>query len=153
MATAHQPDREEVYSIEQILNAAYRLISGPSGSRDWDHFRSLFLPDARFIASHRESSGKITSTTYTVDQFIQRAQGIFDKQGFYESPVANRIEVWDHMAHVWSAYESRYSPGEKPYTRGINSFQLLYDGKRWWVVTIYWQNEDASHPIPEKYLK
>lgn len=153
MMMTHHSNQEEVDSIEHILDAAYRLISGPSGSRNWDSFRALFLPDARFVVGHGEPPGKITTTTFTIDEFIERAQAIFDKDGFYESPVANRVEAWDHMAHVWSTYESRHSPGDKPYTRGINSFQLLYDGTRWWIVTIYWQNEDASHHIPEKYLR
>jgi hypothetical protein len=36
--------------------------------------------------------------------------------------------------------------------RGINSIQLFYDGNRWWIVTVYWQQESTAHPIPEKYL-
>jgi hypothetical protein len=36
--------------------------------------------------------------------------------------------------------------------RGINSVQLFNDGRRWWIVSIYWQQENASVPIPEKYL-
>ncbi len=27
------------------------------------------------------------------------------------------------------------------------------DGKRWWVVTIFWQGEDEKSPLPEKHLK
>ena len=40
----------------------------------------------------------------------------------------------------------------EPFARGINSFQLLNDGTRWWVVSIYWLGESADHPIPAKYL-
>jgi hypothetical protein len=36
--------------------------------------------------------------------------------------------------------------------RGINSVQLFNDGRRWWIVSIYWQQENARAPIPEKYL-
>jgi hypothetical protein len=36
--------------------------------------------------------------------------------------------------------------------RGINSIQLFNDGKRWWIVSIYWQQENANATIPEKYL-
>jgi hypothetical protein len=36
--------------------------------------------------------------------------------------------------------------------RGINSIQLFNDGKRWWILSIYWQHEVARHPLPEKYL-
>ena len=59
---------------------------------------------------------------------------------------------WGDIAHVWSTYESRHAKSDKPFERGINSFQLFNDGKRWWVLNIAWQNEDPEHPIPEKYL-
>ncbi len=29
----------------------------------------------------------------------------------------------------------------------------MFDGSRWWVVTIYWENETPENPLPEKYLK
>jgi hypothetical protein len=29
----------------------------------------------------------------------------------------------------------------------------MNDGKRWWIVTIWWQGEDEKNPLPEKYLK
>jgi len=30
---------------------------------------------------------------------------------------------------------------------------LFNDGKRWWVMTVFWQAEDANHSLPEKYTK
>ena len=152
-ANTNQTSGDELDTIEHIVTAAYKLVSGPPGSRDWDKFRSLSLSDARFITSRCDSSGTTTVEVFTTEQFIRRAQAIFDKQGFYETPIANRIEVWDRIAHVWSTYESRRSPAEKPYIRGINSIQLLNDGTRWWIVTISWENEDAFHQMPDKYLK
>jgi hypothetical protein len=54
---------------------------------------------------------------------------------------------------VWSTYESRHDPNDpKPFMRGINSIQLFHDGTRWWIVSIYWQQEGPEHPVPEKYL-
>lgn len=142
----------DVDTVEHILNAVYDTISGPVGPRNWDRFRSLYYNDARMIPSHRGDSGKVTASSLTVEQYIEKAQAFFDKEGFFEAPVANRIEVWDHIAHVWSTYESRHAKGEKPFARGINSFQLLNDGNRWWVVTIYWEGEEPGHPLPQKYL-
>ena len=58
------------------------------------------------------------------------------------------------MTHAFSTYESRRKANdEKPFARGINSIQLLNDGKRWWVVTVYWQAERPDSPIPAQYLK
>jgi len=152
-AASAQANPKDVDSVEHIIAALYDTISGPVGPRNWDRFHSLFYPDARLIPSHRDASGKITANSLTVDQYAERAKAFFDKEGFYESSVANRTEIWDHIAHVWSTYESRHAKGEKPFARGINSFQLLYDGSRWWVLTVYWEGEDPGQPLPDKYLK
>jgi hypothetical protein len=76
-----------------------------------------------------------------------------EREGFFEWAVVNGIEAWDHIAQVWSPYESRHTKEAKPFARGINSFQLFNDGNRWWILTVYWKTEDQAHPIPEKYLK
>ena len=36
----------------------------------------------------------------------------------------------------------------KPFARGINSIQLLNDGHRWWIVTVYWDSERPDNPLP-----
>src|SRR5437899_7994110 len=104
------------------------------------------------MPSHRDDKGNVTARMVTPDEYVTRAKDIFAAEGFFESPVANRIEVWDHMAHVWSTYESRHAKGEKPFARGINSLQLINDGARWWILSVYWEGEDAAHPLLEKYL-
>ena len=105
------------------------------------------------IPTRRDDKGAVTARVSSPDEYATRAQDFFSKEGFFENSVANRIEEWDHIAHVWSTYESRHAKGEKPFARGINSFQLFNDGKRWWILTVYWEAEDATHQLPEKYLK
>ena len=151
--SSSQAKSGDVDSIDHIVAALYDVISGPAGTRDWDRFRSLFYPGARLIPTRRDQEGKITARMLSPDEYVQRVQPVFEKEGFFEAAVANRTEVWDHIAHVWSTYESRHAKAEKPFARGINSIQLFHDGSRWWVVTVYWESEDAAHPLPEKYLK
>jgi hypothetical protein len=143
----------DVDSIDHIITAVYDVISGPAGPRDWDRFRGFFYPGARMIPSRRDDKGTVTARVSSPDEYATRAQDFFSKEGFFENSISNRVEQWDHIAHVWSTYESRHAKGEKPFARGINSFQLLNDGTRWWILTIYWESEDPSHPLPEKYLK
>ena len=62
------------------------------------------------------------------------------------------MECYGDIAQVFSTYESRHAEADaKPFQRGINSFQLLFDGHRWWVVTIYWQGERLDLPLPKQY--
>jgi len=76
-----------------------------------------------------------------------------EKNAFYESETARRAEIFGNIAHVFSTCESRRGPGEKPFARGINSFQLVKTGSGWKVMTILWDAEREGNPLPEKYLK
>ena len=145
----------DVNSMDSIIAAVYDVISGPAGKkRDWDRMRSLFAPGARLIPTGPRSTGGYGSHVHTVDEYIARAEPFFEKEGFYEKEAARQTEMFGQIAHVFSTYESRHSPDDaKPFQRGINSIQLMNDGKRWWVVTIFWQGEDEKHPLPERYLK
>jgi hypothetical protein len=148
---AAKPD--DVSSMDNILHSLYDVISGPAGQkRDWNRMRSLFIPGARLIPAAKRSGGDVSARVMTVDEYIGRAQPFFDKEGFFESEFARHVEQYGHIAHVFSTYESRHEKTGKPFARGINSIQLLNDGKRWWVVTIYWEGETPETPIPEEYL-
>ncbi len=145
----------DVNSMDSILAAVYDVISGPAGKkRDWDRMRSLFAPGARLIPTGPRTTGGYGSRVHTVDEYIARAEPFFQKEGFYEKEAARQTEMFGQIAHVFSTYESRHTPDDaKPFQRGINSIQLMNDGKRWWVVTIFWQGEDEKNPLPERYLK
>ncbi len=145
----------DVASIDAIIAAVYDVISGPAGKkREWDRMRSLFLPGARLIPTGPRPTGGYGSRVLAVDDYIERSSPFFEKEGFYEKEASRQTEMFGNIAHVFSTYESRHSPDDaKPFQRGINSMQLMNDGKRWWVVTIFWQGEDEKNPLPEKYLK
>ena len=145
----------DVESIDAIIAAAYDVISGPAGQkRDWNRERSLFYPGARLIPTAKPGANDgLAPQILDVDGFIARVEPYFAEHGFFETEIARRTEQFGHIAHVWSTYESRYSADDpKPFMRGINSFQLFYDGNRWWLVNIFWQQESAEDPIPEEYL-
>ena len=148
-------DPTDVASVDSIIGAVYDVISGPAGKkRSWDRMRSLFLPGARLIPTGPRQGGGYGSRVLTVDEYIERSSGFFEKEGFYEKEAARVSEQFGEIVHAFSTYESRHAPDDaKPFQRGINSIQLMNDGKRWWIVTIFWQGEDDKTPLPEKYLK
>ena len=145
----------DVESVDAIIAASYDVISGPAGKkRDWNRDRSLFYPGARLIPTAKPGANdSLAPQILDVDGFIARVEPYFAEHGFFETEIARRTEQFGHIAHVWSTYESRHSADDpKPFMRGINSFQLFYDGNRWWIVNIFWQQESAQDPIPEAYL-
>ncbi len=150
---------EDVKSPEAILNAVYDVISGAKGQqRDWDRMRSLFIPDARLIpavAASAANGGAAHSDVImlTVDGYIERSGPRLTSDGFFEQSIHNEMQQFGNIVQVWSTYESRHDPKDAaPFARGINSFQLLKDGDRYWVVNIFWDSETPTKPIPAKYL-
>ena len=144
----------EVKSMDAIIAALYDVISGPAGKkRDWDRFRSLFVAGARLIPATKRPDGMFEARVLDPKGFVTRTSPFFKKQGFYEREISRKVERFGQIAHVFSTYDSRHSADDKtPFARGINSIQLLNDGKRWWIVTIYWDSERPDNPLPPQYL-
>jgi len=148
-------DPNDVATVDSIIAAVYDVISGPAGQkRNWDRMRSLFVPGARLIPTGRRPTGEVVTRVRTVEEYITGSSPLMEKNGFFEREIARHTESFGNIVHAFSTYESRHMPNDaKPFARGINSIQLMNDGKRWWIVTIFWQGEDEKAPLPEKYLK
>jgi hypothetical protein len=86
-----------------------------------------------------------------VEGYVTGAGGYFAQHGFFESPIVSRVQTFGNVAQVFCSYESRGAAGEAPFARGINSIQLAYDGKRWWVVSILWDEERPDNPLPKEF--
>ena len=145
----------DVESIDAIIAATYDVISGPAGKqRDWDRERSLFYPGARLMPTATvagRNDVELAPQILDVESYIARVEPLFAKSGFYETEIARRVESFGSIAHVWSTYESRRDPSDpEPFMRGINSIQLFNDGRRWWVLSIYWQHESTQQPLPKQ---
>lgn len=154
--TPKEANPADVSSLDAIMKAVYDVISGDAGKpRDWDRFRTLFHKDARLIPSGKNAqTGVVGANALSPDDYVKRAEPAFAKDGFHERELARRVDQFGNIAQVFSTYHAfRKSDDKQPFLRGINSFQLLNDGKRWWVVTIYWQAETPDNLIPKQYLK
>ena len=143
----------DVASEDAIIAALYAAISGPAGQkRDWERFRPLFIPDARLIVARpRRPEGPVPPRVMTVEQYIAGSGAL--ENGFFEREISRVTESFGGVTHRFSTYESRGKAEDpKPFARGINSIQLLNDGQRWWIVTVFWDSERPNNPIPAKYL-
>jgi hypothetical protein len=144
----------DVATPDAILAATYDVISGHAAQeRDWDRFRSLFYPGARLIRTEAKKGGGLRASIVTPEDFVERAGNYFKKNGFFEREIARRAERWGGLMQAFSTYESRHDPKDPtPFARGINSFQLFFDGTRWWIMTIYWADETTQAPLPPEFL-
>ncbi len=145
---------DDVVSIDAVIAATYASISGPAGAvLDADRFRNLFAPGARFIPTQPRPDGTYVMNVRDVDQFVQAVFGQPRQSGFFEREIARQTERFGNVVSVMSTYESlRAETDPAPFQRGVNSTQLMFDGIRWWMVSIVWDTERAGNPIPERHL-
>jgi hypothetical protein len=152
----------DVDTVDHLVASLYDVISGPAGQqRDWARFRSLFLPEGRLGVVRPETSAtnvaparKGDTVFLTPDMYVQRDDPYFKTHGFFERSIANRVEEFGNLVHVWSTYESRHAKEDaQPFTRGINSLQIVHAQGRYWIASILWDEERQGSTLPEKYLK
>ncbi|MDP9121624.1 MAG: nuclear transport factor 2 family protein [Acidobacteriota bacterium] len=145
--------RREVEAIEAIVKAMYASISGPAGPRDWERTRKLMSPEARLSPAHPGPNGGVVFDTFDVEGYIASRSSYFTEHPFYELEVDHKVEVFGNIAQVWSAYETRHTPGGEPFMRGINSIQLVHDGKSWRILSMVWDTERIGNPFPKELLQ
>jgi hypothetical protein len=153
-SAAQEADPSDVESVDAIVAAVYDVISGPAGeARNWDRWHSLFIPEARLIPVGPGSEGAVGHQVITPTVYAERSGPFLEQNGFFEVEIGRVAERYGHIVHLFSSYESRRTLSDRePFARGINSFQLMFDGTRWWVVSIMWESERPEHPIPERYI-
>lgn len=138
---------EDVSTIEGIVTASYETISGgPGVPRQWGRDRTLFNPNSRSVAIHVDAkTGAVKTESMTEQDFADRSDASIVKQGFTEREIKHVIKRYGNVATVLSSYEGSV-PG-RTIERGVNIFQLYFDGKRWWILSMVWDEERPGNPI------
>ncbi|HKR66166.1 MAG TPA: nuclear transport factor 2 family protein [Thermoanaerobaculia bacterium] len=127
-ASAPPAQPAENIDIEATVLAAYNVVSGPAGRRDWDRFKELFTEHAQIVVGDK---------TMTPDEFSKSMNGDLQTSGLFEHPVTTRIERAGNFAQVWTEYESRHATTDaQPFARGVRGFQLIRAGEQWRIASI-----------------
>jgi hypothetical protein len=133
----------DVATLDAIINATYDVISGPAGqARDWERFRSLYVPGARLMPV--VSGDKPAVRILTPEDYIRRVEPIFVKESFWERETSREVEMIGRIAHVLSHYESLHELNGTAFEHGTNSMQLFTDDSRWWVISVLWNTSRSA---------
>jgi hypothetical protein len=154
IVTAQSKDYSgDVTSADAITGALYSVISGGPGQvRDWDRFRNLFKAESRLIPTRKNENGELTVKALTPEEYIE----LFSSRvtgGFFERELHHVSETYGTATHIFSTYETKEKKDGPVTNRGINSIQLFYNGKRFYILNIFWCAESLGFPLPDKYLK
>ena len=152
MAAQEAVQAADAATLDGIVQALYESMSGPAGPRDWDRFRSLFLPGAILLNAGPRPETAPAPTPVSPAGYQERAAPFFAENPFYEVEAARTTHRYGTVAQLWSTYESRTDPEAEPFARGINSIVAVHHDGRWWIASIIWDYERPDNPIPEAYL-
>ena len=151
---------EDVASPEAIVAAAYESVTrAPGENYDWDRFRSLHLPGALLIPNSEQSGGEFT--VHSLDSFIEWIDGwqaenapigSANDEGFVEASIHSVANRYGDVVQVMSTYHKHLPDSDEILGRGVNAMTLVFDGNRWWIASIAWDEEDGAGPIPARYL-
>ncbi len=145
-------DPSDVATLDDIIRAYYEVVSGPAGeSADRARDQTLHRPNALVGMPGRDSDGAPQLMTMTLDEYHDQAGGV-RTEGFFEKEIHRVVQRFGNIAHVMSTYASSTTPDGEPYSRGINSIQLTWDGERWWIVSWIFDQERPGNSIPPQFL-
>jgi len=153
--TTEDPEySKEVSTLDNTIKTLYAVISGDKGeARNWALFKHLFHPNAKLIPTGKNKDNETIARYMAPDDYIKTSGKWLLENGFHEVEINRIVNTFGNITQVFSTYESYRSKADtQPFMRGINSIQLLNDGKRWWVINIFWMQESETHPIPKDYL-
>jgi len=136
----------------EALDALYDVISGPVGeARDWERFRSLFLPGAQMNVVVTGAEGNERVVVLTLDDYIERNGEALAEIGFNETETRRETFLYGGMATLLSAYEAiRADTGETVAT-GVNSLTILNDQGQWKIASIAWRAADDDWPVERAF--
>jgi len=144
---------KDVATVDATIATLYDVISGdPGAPRDWDRFRNLFKPESRLMPTRKSKEGEITVASLAPEDYVQMFTSRIST-GFFEKELHRVTEQYGTVTHVFSTYETKEKKDGPVTNRGINSIQLFNDGKRFYVINIFWCAESMGFQLPEKYLK
>lgn len=142
----------DVATTSGIVRASYETMSGPAGQpRQWHRDSTLYMPAATFVVV-RTVDGRVEATVMTPEEYRRRNFPGFERQGFYETEIGRHVERFGNVAQVRSISVARRTPEGPILGRYVNYFQVYWDGQRWWIAGMVWDEETPSRPIPAAWV-
>lgn len=152
LPTTASAGAEDWATPEVLVHALYETRSADAGeARDLERYRALFLDGARLSVAMDSRIGTGIMGLSSEELFAQ-TEGAYVASGLHQTALVTRVEQYGLLASVMSSYEMRLRRSdEQPLMRGINHFQLLNDGERWWIVSNIGTMESPDAPLPAAF--
>ncbi len=146
--TNEEKYKEDVKSVDAIINAYYDVVSG-SSSEPWEFERDKFIHSKNAVITRFDENGIAESHTLEAEYI---PIGLSPKEDFYEKELKRKVSKYGNIAQVWSAFEIRTDPKTESNVRGLNSVQLHYENGRWFIDSWTCEMESQKNNLVTEFL-
>jgi hypothetical protein len=136
---------EDVSSPQAIVKALHDSISGPKGAWNPDRLRSLCVPGVYFVYGDKGQDRVLRVSTISLDDTIKGFTRLHMQSDWYESVDRMRVTQAvkkDGYRVVTVSYSGREGTqrvtGSRPNPSRGATTDLIYIGRRWWIVSHMW---------------
>src|SRR5579872_3956989 len=125
---------DDVGTLDGIIKAYYDVVTVKKGEKvSYERDSLLHIAGVR-VGSAGIADGHPTLHYTTLKEYHRQADAYMEKNGYYEHEISRKVETIRNIYHVWSSYESKYTADGKVVAQGVNSIELYFDGKRFWIL-------------------
>jgi hypothetical protein len=146
---AAAPVCSPVLDAHEFVDAWTAAVVGPA-NRDRTCFRQLLSADARLTGAVPGKDGYPSLVVESPEEFIAWYQRR-GSETFWERTLHSTVDIYDNVARITRTYEVRSTPAGPIQSRGIEDFQLFFDGRTWRCFALLWQDEVSGKPMPPRY--
>jgi hypothetical protein len=126
---------DNVGTLDGIIKAYYDVVSVKKGEKvSYERDSLLHIAGVRVGSAGIDVKGAPVIHYTSLKEYHRESDAYMEKNGFYEHETTRTVQNIRNIYHVWSAYESRYTPDGRVIAQGVNSIELFYDGKRFWIL-------------------
>lgn len=126
---------DNVGTLDGIIKAYYDVVTVKKGDKvNFERDSLLHIAGVRVASAGTDGKGNPVLHYTSLQQYHRESDAYMEKNGFYEKEIGRKVQNIRNIYHVWSSYESRYAPNGKVIAQGVNSIELFFDGKRFWIL-------------------
>ncbi len=141
-----------------IIAEFYACLDVKKGGQiDSARLTNLFWPGAQLdgVFKSRKDTTRYVNFRIDIPEYLKIIKEVCATHRFKEWETGRKTIEYGHLMTVYSAYEliDVDEKGDTTRLRGINTFQLFNDGKRWWITYCNYEEESTAGKIPAEYLE
>ncbi|HEY6140495.1 MAG TPA: hypothetical protein VI670_22300 [Thermoanaerobaculia bacterium] len=126
--------------LDALIAAMYDTVCFELGERPhWSRQKEMFAPGVRLVRVHDGGVFEFDLVSYRAD--FERMIDSGELTSFWEGELWRETRLFEDVAHVLSAYESRRGRNGEFLGRGVNSIQLFRRDGQWRISAMIWRRE------------